>query len=229
MSNEDVMKHPLVPLILFLRDMESKGLKIDTVYDIGAFNGNWSINIKTNVYRQAEFILFEANQAYKATLEKTGFRHFMGVLSNEGRESVDFYNGTNTGDSYYKENTKWYENQSSITVPCITLDALIKEQNLPIPQLIKIDTQGSELDILSGAKSCIGKTDLIYIECPIIEYNSGAPTITQYLEFFRDNGYIPVDLLEIHKNEHTLIQVDIMFMLKESKEKYLMKNEFVKI
>ena len=101
--------------------------------------------------------------------------------------------------------------------------------NLPIPNFIKLDTQGSELDILAGATSIIGKTDLVYTECPIINYNLGAPNAHEYINFFLTNDYIPIDCYEIHKLENVLVQLDILFMRKESKEKYLGKHQNIKI
>jgi len=130
----------------------------------------------------------------------------------EANPEDDFYNGTNTGDSYYKETTTIYDDKTSIKMPTVTLDELIEQNNLPIPQLLKLDTQGSELDILQGATKLLGKTELIVTELPIIEYNKGAPNISEYLEFFKSHDYIPVDVLEVHRGEETLIQLDILII-----------------
>jgi len=213
----------------FLRQVRQAGLRIDHVYDIGAWNGRWSQTVQAQALPEAEFILFEANPACAPALRRTGFRSYFGVaLSNPGRSSVQFFNGTNTGDSYYKETTRHYDAQGSITLPCITLDALKKADQLPTPQFIKIDTQGSELDILAGAESFVRDVDLIYTECPIIRYNAGAPNIQDYLDYFRSRQFIPVDLLEIHRAEGTLLQVDLMFMRRESKERILGPNHFIR-
>jgi FkbM family methyltransferase len=208
----------------FLTTVQTAGLKIDTVYDIGAWQGQWSQNMKNTALADSEFILFEANPAYKEALSKSGFTSLCGTaLSNPGRDSVKFYNGSNTGDSYYKETTKYYDRQGHIDLPCMTLDQVREALNLSIPQFIKIDTQGSELDILSGA-SFLDKVDLIYIECPIIQYNSGAPNIQDYLDFFKKIFFIPVTILEVHIDESTLLQIDIMFMRKETKERIFGPN-----
>ena len=215
-------------LINFLRDIQQKGLKIDAVYDIGAWTGGWSRDTRS-VIPNAQFVLFEANPVYKNDLERSGFPHFCGIaLSNPGRETVEFYNGTNKGDSYYKETTSFYDNQGTITLDCFTLDELIEANNLPIPNFIKIDTQGSELDILSGATSILDRVDLIYTECPILCYNKGAPTIQDYIEFFKQHNFVPVDILEKHFLENLLIQIDMMFMRNETKEKLLGPNQIIR-
>lgn len=213
---------------LMLERLQSRGLEIKTVYDIGAHVGKWSQHVK-GICRDADFFLFEANPAYDQILAQTGFPYICGqVLSNPGRVSVDFYNGTNTGDSYYKETTKVYNNQSSIQLPCTTIDQLIENHNLPKANFIKLDTQGAELDILAGAEGMINDVELILTECPIIHYNKGAPNIYEYLEYFRTRNFIPIGMFEEHIIEDTLIQIDLMFMKKEAKDRFLSPNEFIR-
>jgi hypothetical protein len=148
------------------------------------------------------------------------------VLSNPGRSIVDFYNGTNTGDSYYKETTVVY-NQKPIQLECKTLDDFVKEYNLPIPNFIKIDTQGSELDILAGA-SFLDQVDLIYTELPIVCYNKGAPNLQDYLEFFKQHRFVPIEVFEKHYADNILIQMDIMFMRHEAKERIIGPTQFIR-
>jgi hypothetical protein len=134
-----------------------------------------------------------------------------------------------TGDSYYKENTVHYATTESTTMPCYTLDAIVAQDNLPIPDFIKIDTQGSELDILRGAESILDQVKLVYLECPIITYNIGAPNINDYLEYMKSKGFIPMDVLEVHTNDQTLLQVDIMFINLKTKNALYGEHKFLNV
>jgi len=218
-----------VQIINLIAQLKERGMHFDVCYDIGACNGSWARWIQSNVLQDSKFYLFEANSHYLSDLIITGHSFFLNVLSNENREFVDFYPGCNTGDSYYKETTTWYDEKKPVRMPCTTLDKLIEENNLPIPNLVKIDTQGSELDILSASKKILGKTELILCEMPIIEYNKGAPNISAYLEFFRDHDYIPVELLEIHRAEGIVFQVDFAFMLRSAKNEFLGKEQTIRV
>ena len=209
-------------LITLLLEFKKVGYNFETIYDIGAHIGNWSDIVQKFALPSTTFVLFEANPAYQNILAKTSHQFFCGqVLSFEGRKTAKFYNGTNTGDSYYKETTRFYDNQSYIELPCITLDELVAKNNLPIPNLIKLDTQGSELDILDGASSIIDKVDFILTELPIVCYNRGAPDISTYLNYFKERKFLPFDIIESHRTENILIQMDILFVRSDFKEKFI--------
>ena len=211
---------------ILLKKIIDKGLDIKVVYDIGACVGNWTILTRMNVLPNAQYVMFEANPTHYESLKKVGVPIIGAVLSSPDKQSVKFYNSNNTNDSYYRDTMTIYDKQTYIEVPCTTVDSLAKEYNLPKPNLVKIDTQGSELDILSGADIIVNNADLILIECPIVQCNYGAPTFTDYMNFFKKHRYIPLDIVQKHIGEDTLVQVDILFMKEQSKEKYLGPNNY---
>jgi len=205
----------------FLQRVRQDGLVINTVYDIGANAGYWTAEMKQTVLSGSKFYMFEGNALHYNSLANVGSPFYICILSNPGRDTVDYYVANTTGDSYYKENTVHYDNASVVPMPCYTLDSIVAQDKLPIPDFIKIDTQGSELDILRGAESILDQAKLVYLECPIITYNLGAPNINDYLEYMKSKGFIPMDALEVHTSEQTLLQVDIMFInLKTKNELY---------
>jgi FkbM family methyltransferase len=193
-----------------LQDLKSKGIKINTIYDIGARLGEWSKEIQ-EALPSSNFILFEANENCRKALKKTGHRFFIGVLSSE-KKVVRFFQNGSTGDSYYKEATSYYDKVEAVDKQATTLGDLAIEENLPQPDLIKLDTQGSELDILNGGLSLLKNTSLIYLECPILAYNIGAPSFDIYISHLKKIGFIPYQLCEVHHLNNVLVQVDILFI-----------------
>lgn len=208
--------------IKFVDRLSAAGYNFRVVYDIGAFKAEWSLYFKQR-YPKTEFILFEANPAHESELLRSGLTYFTAVLSDLQGRSVNFYAGADSGDSYYKETTTHYDTKNFLRVETDTLDGLMNRERLSKPNFVKIDTQGSELDILRGGTCVMLYADFFYVECPIIEYNRGAPKISDYLEFFRSFEFVPTDILEIHRSENILIQVDIMFVRRRVLERYLGK------
>lgn len=211
-------------LTTFLKSLVNKGLELNTVYDIGAYIGEWSTKFKFE-FPDTNCIMFEANPNCIPSLQQRNIPFITGVLSSPDKQTVNFYNTNDSNGSYYKDTTTWYDNQGSITVPCVTLDYLVSEYKLPQPDFIKIDTQGSELDILRGSESIINDVKMVYTECPITNYNQGAPNISDYLTYFRNKRFIPIDIFEKHIGENTLVQIDILFIKEDTKYKLLGPND----
>jgi len=210
-------------------DLMNRGLKIDVIYDIGAFRGEWSNFLSRTSLKNKKFYLFEANKENEKYLEKLSFKYFFGVLSDK-KKDVNFYSRISTGDSYLVEQTSFYkENIKSVIKKTITLDEIVKNQNLSFPDFIKIDTQGSELDILKGSQKSISKCSLIYLECPIIEYNLGAPNLNDYIKYLNSINFVPYDLCEIHKIDDVLIQIDILFIKKSKLNEFYPNKKILNI
>ena len=188
------------------------GLPVKTVYDIGARHGEWSRQLKQ--WLAADFILFEANEVHAANLERRGFRYFTKILSDKERE-VEWIGKGGTGDSYFRENSSTYAGVPSQKIRATTLDSLIREHSLPLPDLIKLDTQGSELDIMRGGKKALLHASFVYIECSLVDYNAGAPQLPEVLTFMKSMNFIPCDVGEDHRKAGALIQLDVLFIREE--------------
>jgi FkbM family methyltransferase len=217
-------------LISFLESAKRAGVPLSTVYDIGAHRGEWSREVRAAVGGDTEFILFEANPNLVPDLDASGFRYYVAALSSPDRGHVDFHRRgiAGTGDSYYRETTSCYDDTEIVRLPATTLDNLMTNLDLPFPDFIKLDTQGSELDILAGGEAALARASLVLVECPIIRYNAGAPSLQDYLDFFRRRHFIPVRLVETHYGEGTLLQVDIMFASEAAKSQLSGPNSVIR-
>ena len=212
-----------------LLDLQKKGLKLDIIFDIGAYRGEWSKLLDETSLKNKQFYLFEANEENRPFLEKLGYKFFFNVLSDRKKE-VNFFSNISTGDSYLVEQTSFYQNDvKPILRKAITLDELVEKEKLPLPNFLKIDTQGSELDILKGSKKSISTCSLIYLECPIIEYNLNAPNLNQYIEYLNSINFVPLDVCEIHKMDKILIQIDILFIKKDILNKIYPEKKILNI
>ena len=217
MESLSMLKNDLTNII---NTLTSKGYKLNNVFDIGANAGKWTLKYE-KVLNKSQFFLFEANPNHSRP-KKLNKKHkwFNCVLSSPDIKEVKFYSLSGTGDSYYKERTHAYKNCTPLQLKTITLDDAINTYVLPKPQLIKLDTQGSELDILEGAKNIIKYVDIILIEMPILPYNKGAPLFNDYMNYLTSLDYIPVGPEEFHFADNMFVQLDIAFLKKNVKTKY---------
>jgi len=187
-------------------------VSVKYVYDIGAYKGEWSNFYKKTSLSDSKFILFEANADHILCLKKNNFQYFITTLSDKVKD-VEFYNGNFSGDSYYKENTNNYDNLLPQKRTTNTLDNIVYSNNLSLPDLIKIDTQGAEIDILKGAAKTIKDCKFIYLECPFgAKYNQNNLNILDYINYLKQLGYTPHEICQIHYYHGYLLHLDILFV-----------------
>lgn len=96
--------------------------ELNAMVDIGANRGIWSTEMR-KVYPSAKVLLLEASPQHEETLKKVveeiGNADFkIAVMSAKDGEKVEFYQGGDTGNSMFKEQTKHYVNNKP--VQCIS-------------------------------------------------------------------------------------------------------------
>lgn len=184
---------------------------LEVVYDIGASDGSYSKEIYSSVNSNPKFYLFEADSKYSNQQHDFNFE-FHNVVFSDSEKTVDFYSNGTSGDSYYVEFTGVYNNVQPVKRETKTLDKYRVENNIPLPDMIKIDTQGSELDILRGGKECLSHAKLVILECPILPYNMGAPKFEEYINFMAENDFLPNYTTQLHWLNGIMVQMDIAFI-----------------
>ena len=83
--------------------------------------------------------------------------------------------------------------------------------------MIKLDTQGSEIDIMNGGSRLIKNTSVIIVEVSHVEYNEKAPLVDEVREYMESVGFIyNMEIGQTYSNEFNgLIQRDLVFVNKE--------------
>jgi FkbM family methyltransferase len=195
--------------IALLRDKYHFEPKV--IYDIGAHQGVWTMECQ-KIFPMAKFYQFEAN------LNKRKFipNAFFDVLADKDGKEVQFYRTTtecDTGNSIYRENTQYFNDENVLIEERTTkkLDTIVEENKLPPPDFMKLDTQGSELNIISGAKNIMKSVQVILMEISLHEYNVGVPLLNHVICTMSGLGFVLFDIIELHYIQDVLIQIDGLF------------------
>ncbi len=117
-----------------------------------------------------------------------------------------------------------YENEDSNvngferTVPAITLDQICQEKCTKGPYLIKIDTQGSELDVLRGAENVIQETKFVITEVSFFQFFAGGPQFYDCVKFMKERGFVCYDMFDLSYRplDGAMSQVDLAFVREKS-------------
>jgi FkbM family methyltransferase len=167
--------------------------KFNVIYDIGSSVLHWHREIK-NIYPNSTVYCFDGapnvEPLYKAN-KIDGW--CIGLLGDQDKEvECQLHTGLNLVN-FYEENIELSKVPAShfrkTTLQMRKLSTAIKEKNFELPDLIKMDIQGSELDVIKGSVEVIQHSKAVILELPTLEWNLGAPHKTETIEFMESIGF----------------------------------------
>lgn len=147
------------------------------VFDVGCYVGNFSRKIKKKlVNKKIEFYLFDPNPK----LEIKDFSYNNIALSNK-KGNFDYHLNTffpSSGSSlktFVKDDKLWNFSRKIVTLSLFKafetfkvkvdlLDNYCNEKKITKIDLLKIDVEGSEIDVLEGSANILKNTNVILIE-----------------------------------------------------------------
>jgi FkbM family methyltransferase len=190
----------------YLQNLKSQGFEPKVIYDIGSCVLHWTKEAK-KLWPDAKYILFDAFSPAEFLYKEYGYDYYISVLSDEDDKIIKFYQNDYLpgGNSYYREigceNGKYFPEDKYIEKVTKTINTIVKERQFPLPDLVKIDVQGAEVDIIKGGIDTFKNASRMIVELQDTEYNQGAlkkdislPLIENLLGFkctdplFQNNG-----------------------------------------
>jgi len=197
-------------ICFLLRD---KGFYPKNILDIGA-SVCQTADIMRQVWPVANILLFEGNNECEKLYQKLGYDYqikLLGKINGITKFYKTKWSPICSGNSIYKENSETYNDENLIVeeLPIYKLDDCVQ----PIYDLIKIDTQGSELDIIEGGINTFKNAKAVITEVSFNNYNEGGCTKEQILKKMFDLGFdyiMPVETVVNKDNE--LIAESLLFV-----------------
>lgn len=183
--------------INYLSKIKDTGFEPKVIYDLGSCVLHWTNEAK-QVWPDAKYVLFEAMDAVKFLYDETPHQYNLGLLSSNDEEIIMFNENTEHpgGNSYYDENTdlspraaELFPSDKKVRKIAMSLDTVVREKGFPLPDLIKMDIQGAELDVLKGAHETLRKCDHLILEMQHKDYNLGAPKAEDIIAYLKELGF----------------------------------------
>ena len=187
--------------IIFL--LENNIKKKFNLLDIGAADG---ANDKWNLIKnKINTILVEPHKESAKKLKDRGFNVIESVLHSEDNKEVIFYNTKKPlCSSFYKPNFNHLEKFSEADRFKIvsenvfiskSLDSEIK--SFDQPDFIKIDTEGSELDILKGSNKTLSKVFGLEVECSFYQLRENQPLFEEVRYYLEKFDFVFIDFVSM--------------------------------
>ena len=186
------------------------GLKIEVVYDIGAHVGDWTLQL-TSFHPNISPILFEPNTLHNQSLRKVSQNVYNVLLGSKDIE-LPFYSIGGTGDSVFIENSEHYKDIKPRIVRATTLDNLVARDKLILPDLVKIDCQGSEAEIILGGAKVLKHAKALIVETSLFELNTGGSRVESTLDVLRKLGFNPIAIAGCNFRNEELVQIDLVLL-----------------
>ena len=196
--------------------LRKRGLLPDLIIDVGAYEGAWTRATLT-VWPGTPTLMIEPQRAKEDFLvavcnDLPNVQFQRALLTSKAGSEVTFYE-METGSSIYPENSNARRHELKMTTA--TLDCLTRKlvgDNI----FLKIDVQGAELDVLKGGEEVLRRTAAIQLEVPITHYNIGAKKFADVILFMSKQGFAPIELSNQTRINDVLVQIDLVFVKKES-------------
>ncbi|MDB4902154.1 MAG: methyltransferase, FkbM family [Mucilaginibacter sp.] len=181
--------------------IKSDGFNAKTIFDVGANIGTWTLLAKS-FFSNAAIHAFEplSNHIQKfeentRTIKDVHLHSF--CLGNENKESVINVSSFSDSSSILNAAPLEFEQYrikkvSEEQILIKRLDYLIDQNLLPIPDIVKLDVQGFELEVLKGMGEYLNKVSYLIVEVSFKEYYYGQPLfldIANFLSAYNFNVY----------------------------------------
>lgn len=197
------------------------GVQLNHFFDVGASNGVWANQVSED-FPDATFDLFEPLvdlvPAYQEKLKPRLHSHprfrLHKVALGPERKRAPLYLFPDPANSTGLDLAGLPEEVTRIEVDMLTLDYVVEEFRLAVPQVIKVDTQGCELGVLQGGKRILPQVQVLLLECWLTRaYGSATPLLGEVSDWLRGVGFYLWDLGNAWRDQDgTLVAQDCLFL-----------------
>lgn len=197
----------------FIR-LKKLGFNPVSILDIGAYEGNWAEELH-HIFPSAKIMMIEGQESKRAVLDSKSkiipdSQVNISLLGAEENE-VEF-NIYESASSIYKEDNETHAKIESIKLQ--QLDKIVADTPFQEADLIKIDTQGYELEILKGGTKVLQSAQFVLLEVSLLNIYKGAPLIDEVIVFMKENNFLLYDICSLMRRpyDNALFQSDFLFI-----------------
>ncbi|HVW99613.1 MAG TPA: FkbM family methyltransferase [Candidatus Babeliaceae bacterium] len=189
------------------------------IVDVGANHGTWTQKA-LQYFPEAYYSLLEpqywlADSLKELLSEKIRF-YPIGAGSESGSFRFTIVNRDDSCSFRYTKEQAVKKGFQQLDLPVERLDEFLISRSLPVPDIIKIDAEGLDLEVLKGAGPYLGKTEVFLVEAAVnnLQLNN---TVLKVIEFMDNKGYRLFDLTDINRpfKPSVLWLVELAFIKKD--------------
>ncbi|MBV8481985.1 MAG: FkbM family methyltransferase [Verrucomicrobia bacterium] len=208
-------------LVSFLENIRARGFIPRGIVDVGANRGAWT-RLALSIFPNASVIMIEPQDEMEPYLSKLcsslpTCRYIKAGAGRKPGELVQTIWSDLNGSSFLPPvDRSQLGSGKQRKTQIVTIDSVLAE-TYPgfLPDLVKLDIQGFELEALSGAQNTtFGRTELFILETSLFSFLPRQPLTREVISFMFDRGYELYDITGYQRRpfDGALGQVDLAFV-----------------
>lgn len=201
----DIVRHPGTTTTLGRQFGHFNRWAIDRVIDVGANSGQYGQAIRSMGYEGAIVSIEPLPEAFPSLARRAAadrdWRVIRLALGRSDARAVLHVAGNSYSSSLYPL-TSVHRRAAPDAAPVRDIEVDVRRLEgladdligTSIRPLLKLDTQGSELDILEGAGSTLGRFTGLHVELSLVPMYAGAPGMQDVNDWLEARGFILAEI-----------------------------------
>ena len=175
------------------------------VLDGGVADGSPDLDAR---FPNAALELFEPHPHYQEVVEQSVLRkreaRLHKVALGDKADTALLHLKGRTGSSLVLD-----YGRGSVEVPVERLDTILQPEDIRRPCLLKIDTEGYEMNVLRGAEGLLDQIDCVVVEIHFDTPQQYQPS--QVIDFLSERGFVLTQILDTHVGLGMFLAGDFVF------------------
>lgn len=186
------------------------------LFDVGANRGQTIVQLQ-QTFPGGRIFAFEPNATVFGNLKQrapAAVNLFPLALGSKAGRQTFHQTTMSEFSSFLEAGSKLQQAHIDAEVDVTTIDDFATQHGIGGIDLLKIDTQGYELEVLRGATRMLreNRVHLVYFECTFDDYYKELPPFSSIFELLHEHGFRMVSLYDLHYRDNMLAWADFIFV-----------------
>lgn len=195
--------HKNTLLNTFFTNLQQIGFVPKHIVDVGANHGTWTRET-LKYFPDAYYTLLEPQYWLKSSMQdilsankKVAF-HGLGAGEVAGAFQFTMHERDDSCSFRYTAAEASAAGLKQVEIPVVTLNKLLGESDFPVPDIIKIDAEGLDIEVLKGASDYFGKTEVFMVEAGVTNQIFSNSFLVM-LNFMDQQGYRLYEITDLNR------------------------------
>ena len=200
--------------------LKRHGFRPQRILDVGANHGAWT-RAAIAYFPDASYTLVEPQDHLRAHVQDLRERGCAlrwitaGVSDRPGRLPLTIAPNDVSSNFGLSPDEARRLGYTQVEVDLVTIDDLVARDGGAVPEMVKIDAEGFDLQALRGGRSLFGRTEVFYVEASVCATRV-ENTMAAVISMMTEAGYRMIDITDLNRSpRHGVLWLCELVFLRE--------------